>query len=196
MLTDPPRRRPGPLLVAALVLAVAAAGFLTWSVVDLVSTGNDVDRARDNLAAAREHLEDLREDDAIAIKTARDEAAKAGRDAIVAMNTLDYHEIDAGLDDWERVTTGALHDEVVNGRAASKTAITNARSVTKAEVLSSAVAAVDERAGTATVLVSLKVNVVVKDIAPSDKFMRIKGTLTRTGEGWKLDGIGQVAYGS
>ncbi|MFL6118300.1 hypothetical protein [Actinophytocola sp.] len=196
MLTPPPGRRLGPLLVMALVLVAAAAGFLVWSVVDLVSAGTDVDHARQNLAAARERLGDLREDDALGIKTSRDAALTAGREAITILNTLDYRTLDADLDEWERVTTGALHDEIVTGRAQSENAVTEAKSVTKPAVLAAAVAEVDEQAGTATVLVALRINVATTGAAPTDRYMRLKGTLSRTGEDWKLDSIGQVAYGS
>jgi Mce-associated membrane protein len=196
MLTEPPRRTFGPLLVTALVLVVVAAGFLTWSVVRLVSAGADVDRARQNLAAAQQRVAGRGDDDTIAIKTARDQAVAAGGKAVAIMNTLDYRTIDAGLDEWERVTTGSLHDEIVSGREQSRKAITDAKSVTKATVLAAAAQEVDERAGTATVLVSLKVTVAANGADPTDRYQRIKGTLARTGKEWKLDGIEQVAAGS
>lgn len=198
MLTAPRRgqRRVRWPLTAALALVALAAGFLVWSAVEFFSAGSDVDQARTDLTLAQERLEDLREDDAVAIRTARDEALKAGRDAVVTMNTLDYRDVDAGLDKWAEVTTGSLHDEVVNGRGESKQAIENAKSVTKVEVITSAVKAVDERAGTATVLVALKVNVSTSGNDPTDKYMRIEGTVFRTDQGWKLDGIKQVPYSS
>ena len=126
-------------MVTGFALVAVAAGFLVWSVLGMVSAGSDVDRATQELADANEHLEDLREDDGIAIKTARDEADDAGRDAVVVMNTLDYRTIDDDLEEWERVTTGELHDEIVNGRSQSRQAVVDAKSVTKATVLSSAV---------------------------------------------------------
>lgn len=189
-----PRRRFGVPVIAAGVLVLAAAGFLGWSAVEFVSAGADVERARQDLAVANERVDDLREDDTIETKTARDEALDAARSGVVTMNTLDYRTVDDGLRAWERASTGALHDEVVNGRAQSRQAIVNARSVTKASVLSAAVKAVDERAGTATVLVALRVNITLGDAAPTEKFMRIQSTLLRTDQGWKLDSIGQVPY--
>lgn len=176
MLTAPrPTRRPGGPLVAALTLVVVATGFLAWSAVEFLSAGSAVDDARTDLAAATERLEDQREDDTVAIRTARDEALEAGRAAVVVMNTLDYRDVDAGLDKWVEITTGSLHDEVVAGRAQSRQAIENARSVTKAKAASSAVKEVDERAGTATVLVALQVDVSTGGAAPTTKYMRIQG---------------------
>jgi Mce-associated membrane protein len=69
-----------------------------------------------------------------------------------------------------------------------------AQSVTTPTVLSSAVSELDERAGQASVLVALKVNVSVQGQEPTDKFMRLAGKLQRTEEGWKLYEIGQVPY--
>lgn len=190
MLTQPrPRRR---WLIAALAVVVVAAGFLGWSAVELMSAGADVDRAKQDLAAANERMEDARADDGFAISTARDQVLKAGREAVVVMNTIDYRDVDAGFDAWERVTTGELHDEIVSGRERYRQAITNARSVTTATPLSIAVKAVDERAGTASVITALLVNVTVGDNVPTDKYMRLAGTLLRTEQGWKLDTIGEV----
>ncbi|HEX6353910.1 hypothetical protein [Actinophytocola sp.] len=197
MLTQPPvRRRFGPLLVGALVLAVVAAGFLAWSVVELVSAGTDTDRARQELAAADERLADLRADDAVKTRTARDEAREAASKGVAVMNTLDYRGVDADLDAWERVSTGALHDEIVDNRARSRQAVVDARSVTKATVVSSAVQAVDARSGTATVLVAVRIDVTTGEAGPTQKYMRIRATLLRTEQGWKLDGLGQVPYQS
>jgi hypothetical protein len=88
---------------------VVAAGLLVWAVTGLVSAGEDVDRAEQDLATARERVEDLREDDAIETQTARDEADAA---------------------------------------------------------------------------------------APADRYLRLRVTLLRTEQGWKLDGMGQVPYES
>jgi Mce-associated membrane protein len=191
-----PRRRFGVLLVVALGLVGLAGGFLTRSVIDLVSAGTDVDHARQELAEANQRLADLREDDTLETRTARDEALEAGRSGAVTMNTLDYRDIDADLAEWARVTTGALHDQVVDGRAQSRKSVVDARSVTEATALSSAVEEVDEQAGTATVLVAVRVDVTLGDEEPSERFVRLEVTLLRTEDGWKLDGIGQVPFTS
>jgi Mce-associated membrane protein len=194
VLTPPPRRRLGGLFVVALAVVVVAAGFLAWSVVDLMSAGTDVDDARQDVATANQHLKDLREDDAVVVTTARDAALDAGGKGAVVMNSLDYRKFDAGMDAWERVTTGDLHDQVVDGRKQAKEAITNAKSVAEAKLLSAAVEDVNAQAGTATVLVSVKVTVTAGSAAPVDKYMRMTCTLVRTGQDWKLNSIGQVPY--
>jgi Mce-associated membrane protein len=166
-------RLPQVLLTAAVALVVAAAAVAGWFGVAWFTAAND---------------------DSLAYSRVRDEVNRVGQAAIVTMNTLDYRKVDQGLKDWETATTGALHDEVLKGKATSRDAIVAAESVTKATVLSSAVAELDDRAGQASVLVALKVHVTVKGEEPRDKFMRLAAKLQRTEDGWKLYEIGQVPY--
>ena len=164
---------PRVLLTAAVALLVAAAAVAVWFGVAWFRAAGD---------------------DSLAYSRTRDEVNRVGANAIVTMNTLDHTKVDQGLEDWETATTGALHDEVVKGKATSRKAILDAESVTKATILSSAVAELDDRAGQASVLVALKVHVTVKGEEPKDKFMRLAGKLQRTDDGWKLYEIGQVPY--
>ena len=166
-------RLPQLLLALAVALVVATATVAVWFGVTWVQARND---------------------DSLAYSQARDEVNRVGQAAVVTMNTLDYRRVDAGLKDWETATTGALHDEVLNLKDQSKQTIVQAQSVTKATVLSSAVKELDDRAGKAIVLVAIKVNVQTKGAEPADKFQRIEGSLQRTDDGWKLDGIAQVPY--
>jgi Mce-associated membrane protein len=166
-------RLPQVLLTAAVALVVAAAAVAGWFGVAWFNAAND---------------------DSLAYSQVRDEVNRVGQAAVVTMNTLDFRKVDEGLKDWETATTGALHDEVLQGKASSREAIVAAESVTKATVLSSAVSELDDRAGQASVLVALKVNVTVKGEEPKDKFMRLAAKLQRTEDGWKLYEIGQVPY--
>jgi Mce-associated membrane protein len=166
-------RLPQVLLTVAVALVVAAAAVAGWFGVAWFNAAND---------------------DSLEYSKVRDEVNRVGQAAVVTMNTLDYRKVDAGLKDWETATTGALHEEVVKGKATSRDAILAAESVTKATVLSSAVSELDDRAGQASVLVALKVNVTVKGEEPKDKFMRLAAKLQRTDDGWKLYEIGQVPY--
>ncbi len=177
------------------MLVLVAAGFLVWAGTGWLSAGADVDRARQDLAAAKARLTGPGDAGAVATKNARDEARKAGQDAVVVMNTVDYRDADAALGRWAEVTTGSLHDEVVSSHDQSVQAIENAKSVTKAKAIVAAVQAVDDRAGTATVLVALQVDVELGGAAPTTKYLRIRGTLRHTDQGWKLDGLGQVPVG-
>jgi Mce-associated membrane protein len=166
-------RFPQLFLTGAVALVVAAAAVAGWFGVSWFSAAND---------------------DSLAFSQVRDEVNRVGQAAVVTMNTLDYKTVDQGLKDWENATTGDLHDEIVKGKASSRDAIVQAQSVTKATVLSSAVSELDDRAGQASIMVALKVNVTVKGQQPTDKFMRLAGKLQRTEDGWKLYEIGQVPY--
>jgi Mce-associated membrane protein len=166
-------RLPQVLLTAAVALVVAAAAVAGWFGVAWFNAAND---------------------DSLDYSRVRDEVNRVGVAAVVTMNNLDYRKVDQGLKDWEAATTGALHDEVVKGKKTSRDAIVAAQSVTKATVLSSAVSELDDRAGQASILVALKVNVQVKGEEPKDKYMRLAAKLQRTDDGWKLYEIGQVPY--
>lgn len=166
-------RLPQVLLTAAVALVVAAAAVAGWFGVAWFNAAND---------------------DSLSYSQTRDEVNRVGVASVVTMNNLDYRKVDQGLKDWEAATTGALHDEVLKGKAASREAIVAAESVTDATPLSSAVSELDERAGQASILVALRVNVKVKGEEPKDKFMRLAAKLQRTEDGWKLYEIGQVPY--
>jgi Mce-associated membrane protein len=166
-------RLPQILLTVAVALVVAAAAVAGWFGVAWFNAAND---------------------DSLAYSRLRDEVNRVGVAAVVTMNNLDYRKVDQGLADWEAATTGALHDEVVKGKKTSRDAIVAAQSVTKATPLSSAVSELDERAGQASILVALRVNVTVKGEEPKDKYMRLAAKLQRTEDGWKLYEIGQVPY--
>jgi Mce-associated membrane protein len=169
----PESRLPQILLTAAVALVVAAAAVAGWFGVAWFNAAND---------------------DSLSYSRVRDEVNRVGVAAVVTMNTLDYRKVDEGLKDWESATTGDLHDEVVKGKKSSRDAIVAAESVTKATPLSSAVSELDDRAGQASILVALKVNVTVKGEKPTDKYMRLAAKLQRTDDGWKLYEIGRVAY--
>lgn len=168
-----PSRLPTILLAAGVALAVAAAAVAVWFGISWITAGND-----DGLAFSRD----------------RDEVNLVAQTAIATMNSLDYKNVDAGLAQWEGVTAGALHDELVNRKVSSKEAILQAKTATKAEVRSSAVSELNSQTGTATVLAAVRVMVTVEGQPPAEKWMRIEGKMIRTGDGWKLEGIGQVPY--
>lgn len=164
-----------PLVIAALALAVCAAGAAGWG---------------GWLRYEATH------DDAASFAQARDDARAAGEQAVQNMNTLDHRSLEKGLDSWEQSTTGDLHSQLVDGRDAFAEQIAAARTVSTAKVLSGAVTELDQRAGRAGVMVAIRVTVTAPKGEPAVKESRLLGSLTRTADGWKLSALGQAPVGS
>lgn len=164
---------PNVLLAAGVALVVAAAAIAVWFGVSWFRAGND-----DSLEFGRE----------------RDEVNRVAQGSIATMNTLSYKNVDADLAEWENVTAGALHDEFLTRKQATKDAIVAAKTTTKGEVRSSAVVELNAQTGEATVIAVVRVMMTVEGQAPAEKWFRIQAKLIRTGDGWKLDTILDVPY--
>lgn len=91
------------------------------------------------------------------VAEARDAAVAAARTDVATVNTLDYHSVRAGLTRWAEVSTGTLRQQLTQVDDAEVKAITDAKAVTTATVVSVAATAVDPDRGTATVLASVNV---------------------------------------
>ncbi|MEU2429265.1 hypothetical protein ABZ611_07025 [Streptomyces sp. NPDC007861] len=170
------RRTPrNPLLIAAVALAVAAAGWAGLSGWSWYAAAHD---------------------DAAAYAHERDRVLAAAEQAVQNMNTLDHRDVARGLDRWEDSSTGDLHGQLVDGRGQFEKQIKEARTVTTAKVLSGAVSELDERAGRASVMVALRITVTAPKGEPAAKESRLLGELTRTPEGWKLSALGQAPVGN
>ncbi|MEU6127704.1 hypothetical protein ABZ805_00915 [Saccharopolyspora sp. NPDC047091] len=169
----PTTRRSRPVLISGIALAVALVAALvtgiTWAVA--ASSGN------------------------AAFAAQRDDALQAGTQAIINFNTLDFHDVQPGLDLWERSSTGPLHEDVVRGRQQYADSITQARTVTKAEVLSAGLTELNDHAGKARMIAVVKVTVTPDGQPPTEKRSRYQAELTRDGQDWKLSVLGPVAVG-
>lgn len=159
------------VIVVLAAAAVAAAAWSGWRWWDETHSG-EADTARLRVAVLA--------------------AAKPG---IEAFNTLDFHDVDQGLDAWQRAATGQLLDDVKASREASAKAITEARTSTTATVLAAAVTELDDRAGTATVMAAVEVKTTVDGQQPTTKRNRYLAGLARTGDGWKLSSLQPVVVG-
>jgi Mce-associated membrane protein len=192
---EPGGKLPQVLLTVAVALVVATTAVAGWYGVRWLVAAND---------------------DSLAYSKTRDEVNRVAWTAVVTMNQLDHRTIDQGLKDWEAATTGTLHDEIVKNRDSIRDSIVQRQSVSKAEVLSSAVRELDDRAGKASVMVAIKMNVDVTETLSSPpaevpgitcqqveggkyrcqgvKYQRLEATLQRTDAGWKLEALAQVPY--
>ncbi|MGW7518096.1 hypothetical protein ACWGJ2_21165 [Streptomyces sp. NPDC054796] len=168
-----PLRR-NPLLTAASALAASAAALALWS-------------GTSWYAAAHDGTADFAHE--------RDLVRAAGEQGAQNLNTLDHRDLRRGLDTWEESTTGALREQLREGRSAFEKQVREAKTVTTATVLSGAVTELDERAGKAGVMVALRVTVNAPKAEPVDKENRLLAELTRTAHGWKLSGLGQAPFG-
>lgn len=163
-----------PLIVAAAVAAVAtmAAAWFGWSW----------------WSAAH--------DEAASFSRSRDAALKAGEQAVVSLNTLDYRAVDPGLNAWQASTTGDLHDQLTRDHQSYVSKIQSAKTATTAKIVDAAVTELDDHAGKAGVLAVLDITVTPDQGQPVTKRNRFQGQLTRTDTGWKLSALGQVPVGS
>ncbi|MGH3864470.1 hypothetical protein [Actinokineospora sp.] len=170
---QPARRRLNPFVLVALGLVVVSAAAAVWFGVAWVKAAND-----DDLELSR----------------MRDEVTRVGGQAIITFNTLDYRRVDEDLDRWLNASIGPLHDEVVGRRETSKTAIQQAKTVTSARVLKSAVTDLRDREGKAILIAAIRIDVTPEGKPTTSKYQRIQGTLERTDAGWKLSGVGFVPF--
>ncbi|MFI8848680.1 hypothetical protein ACIGW3_00505 [Streptomyces sp. NPDC053499] len=164
----------GPVRVAAVVLAAVALCGAVWAGTSWYGAAHD---------------------DSLGYAATRDEVRAAGEQAVQNLNTLDHRKLESGLDSWEESTTGELRGQLRKGRKEFEKQIRRARTVTSARILSSAVAELDERAGRAGVLVAVRTTVKAPKEKPATKQTRMRGELTRTGQGWKLSALEQVPVG-
>jgi Mce-associated membrane protein len=174
---DKPRRPriSDPVLLVAAVLVVVAGAFAAyfgWSWYDAAH------------------------DDALAYSRARDAVLRAGEQGVQNMNTLDYRKVDQGLTSWEDSSTGALHEELVQGRAQFTSQVQLAKTVTTAKILDGAVTELDDRTGKAGVIVAVQITVTPPTGTPTTKQSRMRAQLTRTPSGWKLSALGQAPVGT
>jgi len=129
---------------------------------------------------------------ASAVAPARDAALRAGEQAVLNFNTMDYKHVAHDLRLWEQSSTGALHRQILAGRTAFEQQVTQAQTVTTAKILDAALTSLDLRAGTARIIVALQLTVAPAHGTQVAKQSRLAGELTRTSAGWKLSALGQV----
>jgi Mce-associated membrane protein len=131
-------------------------------------------------------------DASLAVGMARDVVLQDAQQAAINLNTLDYRRMQDGLMLWEQSSTGLLLDEVRANRDTYTRAITDARTTTTATTLDGAVAELNERAGTARVLVGVDVTAHREQGNVSCVRRRILLEMRRDGTAWKVDRLAPV----
>ncbi len=122
----------------------------------------------------------------------RDQALRAGEQAVLNFNTLDYRHLAQGVALWEQSSTGALHAEIVAGRAAFEQQVAAAKTITTARILDAALTGLNTAAGRAGLIAAVQITVTPAHGAAAVKQSRLTGQLTRTASGWKLSALSQV----
>ncbi|KAA1423931.1 hypothetical protein FE697_010295 [Mumia zhuanghuii] len=133
-------------------------------------------------------------DEQVSLAQTRDEVLIAATQNIETMNTLDYREVDAGLDAWLDVTTGTLHDQLAQVGDEERQLLADQKKISTGKVVDAAVFSVDEEK--ATVVASVEVT--VKDDAspdeePTIKRNRFTSDLVYVDGTWLLESLEQVA---
>jgi Mce-associated membrane protein len=122
----------------------------------------------------------------------RDAALRAGEQAVLNFNTMDYRHVGRDLGLWAQSSTGALHRQIVAGRTDFEQHVRQAQTVTTAKILDGALTSLNVHAGTARIIVAVQLTVTPAHGARVAKQSRLVGELTRTPAGWKLSALGQV----
>jgi Mce-associated membrane protein len=162
--------------VAIMVLAALAVGTAGWFGVSWYRAAHD---------------------ELLAGGIARDTVLQDAQQATINLNTLDFRRVQDGLTLWEQSATGSLLDEVRANRATYAQAITDSKTTTTARALDGAVAVLDERAGTARVLVGVDVTSAREGAQASCVRRRIQLEMRRADTGradtvWKVDKLAPV----
>ena len=122
----------------------------------------------------------------------RDAALRDAQQAALTLNTLDYRHVQDGLTLWEQSATGSLLNQLRANRNSYAKAITDSATFSNGNVIDAAVASLDERAGTAQVLVGLDVTSQVDKGDPGCVRRRVHLDMARTGHGWKVSNLTPV----
>ena len=161
-----------PVLAVLAVVAVAAAGwagYRWWS----AGQGGGAD-----------------------VAATRDGALEAAKQLVVTLQTVDPTHAEDSMASWQAAATGSLLRKLRNDSPKYLAELKKTPSTSQATVVDAAVSGVDAAAGTATVIAALDVlqAPVVKGVpGPSTKRqLRVKLTLSRTDQGWKVSSSGLV----
>jgi Mce-associated membrane protein len=122
----------------------------------------------------------------------RDTVLLSARQDIVVLNTLDYHNVDAGLSRWAAASTGTLHQQITSATAAEKKQILTGKTMTTAKVLDAAVVSLDPNNGSATVIASIELTKQPAGTAAQVERERLRAGVTRVGSTWKINSLGPV----
>jgi len=129
---------------------------------------------------------------ALALGRDRDAVLVDARQAAINLNSLDYRNVDAGLDLWQQSSTGAVLAEFQQNRDQYAKLVQDSKRTTVATVPDAAVTELDEHAGVARVLVAVDVTVTPQGQPAAVTRQRLQMEMTRTPDGWKASLLSPV----
>ncbi|MGH8573283.1 MAG: hypothetical protein ACREX8_12010, partial [Gammaproteobacteria bacterium] len=97
------------------------------------------------------------QDEDIALGMVRDAALQDAQQAAINLNTLDHRRVQGGFELWEQSATGTALEEFRANRDTYLQTVTEAKTSSTARVRDAAVADLNDRSGTARVLVGVDV---------------------------------------
>ena len=160
-----------PLVAVPTALAIAAAACAAWFGYSWYSASHS-----SSLADAR----------------ARDLVLQSGEQAVLNLNTLNYHQATQGLQLWLQSSAGSLHSGLAGNLTAEEEAIEETGRSTTARVLDGAVTALNTSAGTASIMVALDVYVTQAKGSSYTLSQSEIGQMQLTSSGWKLTALGDA----
>ncbi|WP_431981241.1 hypothetical protein [Streptomyces qinglanensis] len=134
-------------------------------------------------------------DDDLAYSRARDRALAAGSAHLATLNSVDAAHVEADLRAWRRAATGPLRDELRRSEKKSAKTLRERGSTARAEVTDAALTGLDDTAGTATLIATLRIRTATRSGTPATDRKRMRAGLERTEQGWKLTSVTPVAVG-
>lgn len=139
-----------------------------------------------------------RGDDTLAYAKARDAALTDGKRHLTRLTSLDGSDagsVKTGLTGWLDASTGPLHEQLERTRSKDAGELTKSGATARGKVTEAALTALDERAGTASLIATVDVEVSPRTGKGGTQRKRFEATLARTGDGWKVEALTAIPVG-
>ncbi|UNT01346.1 hypothetical protein MMF93_29400 [Streptomyces tubbatahanensis] len=134
-------------------------------------------------------------DEDLVYSRARDQALAAGRTHLATLNSIDAQHIAAGLREWREATTGPLRDQLRRDENKSADTLRERGTSARARVTDAALTGLDDTAGTAELIATVRITTTTRSGAPAADRKRMTAGLERTDDGWKLTSLAPVPVG-
>ncbi|MGH3916596.1 MAG: hypothetical protein ACRDTC_24770 [Pseudonocardiaceae bacterium] len=131
-------------------------------------------------------------DESIALGMVRDTVLQDAQQAAINVNTLDHQQVANGLELWEQSATGAALEEFRTNRETYLRTVTDSKTSSTARARDSAVAELNDQAGTARVLIGVDVTYSPDQREASCVRQRLQLQMKRTPDGWKIEKIAPI----